>query len=196
MIVKLSAYARKVGVHYRTAWRWFKAGKISGYQMDTGTIIITEDDVPERAQKVAIYTRVSAAENRPNLDTQAERLSSYCAAKGYQIHKIVKEVGSGIHDNRHKLLKLLADPTMTVIVVEHKDRLTRFGFRYIETLLEQQGRRVEVVNLADDGREDLLEDLVSIIYSFCARLYGLRRAKRKTERIVKQLGADGHEQKD
>ena len=160
--MKLSAYARKVGVHYRTAWRWFKAGKISGYQMDTGTIIITEDDMPERAQKVAIYTRVSAAENRPNLDAQAERLSSYCAAKGYQIHKIVKEVGSGINDNRHKLLKLLADPTMTVIVVEHKDRLTRFGFRYIETLLEQEGRRVEVVNLADDGKEDLLEDVVSI----------------------------------
>ena len=108
----------------------------------------------------------------------------------------MKEVGSGINDNRHKLLKLLADPTMTVIVVEHKDRLTRFGFRYIETLLEQQGRRVEVVNLADDGKEDLLEDLVCIIYSFCARLYGLRRAKRKTERIVKQLGANGHEQKD
>jgi putative resolvase len=85
---------------------------------------------------------------------------------------------------------------MTAIVVEHKDRLTRFGFRYIETLLDQQGRRVEVVNLADDGKEDLLEDLVSIIHSFCARLYGLRRAKRKTERIVKQLGADGNERKD
>ena len=97
---------------------------------------------------------------------------------------MVKEVGSGINDNRRKLLKLLADPTTTVIIVEHKDRLTRFGFRYIETLLDQQSRRVEVVNLANDGKEDLLEDLVSIIYSFCARLYGLGRAKRKTERIV------------
>ena len=164
--------------------------------MDTGTIIITEDDVPERLQKVAIYTRVSAAENRPNLDTQTERLLSYCAAKGYQVHKVVKEVGSGINDNRRKLLKLLADPSMTVIVVEHKDRLTRFVFCYIETLLEQQSRRVEVVNLANDGKEDLLEDLVSIIYSFCARLCGLRRAKRKTERIVKQLGANGNARKE
>lgn len=189
--MKLSDYARKVGVHYRTAWRWFKAGKIKGYQMDTGTIIITEDDQEPFPQKVAIYTRVSAAENRPNLETQAERLLAYCSAKGYQVHKIVKEVGSGINDNRQKLLKLLADPTLTVIVVEHKDRLTRFGFRYIETLLEQQGRRVEIVNLADEGREDLMEDLVSIIYSFCARLYGLRRAKRKTERVVKELQANG-----
>jgi predicted site-specific integrase-resolvase len=61
--MKLSAYARKVGVHYRTAWRWFRASKIKGYQIDTGTIIITEDDVPGRSRKVAIYTRVSATEN-------------------------------------------------------------------------------------------------------------------------------------
>jgi putative resolvase len=191
--MKLSAYARQVGVHYRTAWRWFKAGKIKGYQMDTGTIIITEDDEPRPPQKVAIYTRVSATENRANLETQAERLLAYCSAKGYQVHKIVKGVGSGINDNRQKLLKLLAEPTMTVIVVEHKDRLTHFGFRYIETLLEQQNRHVEVVNLADEGREDLMEDLVSIIYSFCARLYGLRRAKRKTEQVVKELEANGSE---
>ncbi len=188
--MKLSNYAHQVGVHYRTAWRWFKAGMIKGYQMDTGTIIITEGDESEYPQKVAIYTRVSAAENRPNLNAQTERLLTYCNAKGYQVHKIVKEVGSGINDNRKKLLKLLFDPTMTVIVVEHKDRLTRFGFRYIETLLEQQSRRVEVVNLANDGKEDLLEDLVSIIYSFCARLYGLRRAKRKMERIAKELETD------
>jgi putative resolvase len=60
--------------------------------MDTGTIIITEDDVPERAQKMAIYTRVSAAENRPNLNTQTEWLLAYCSAKGYPVHKIVTEV--------------------------------------------------------------------------------------------------------
>jgi putative resolvase len=191
--MKLSDYARQVGVHYRTAWQWFKAGKIKGYQMDTGTIIITEDDEPRPPQKVAIYTRVSATENRANLETQAERLLAYCSAKGYQVHKIVKGVGSGINDNRQKLLKLLAEPTMTVIVVEHKDRLTHFGFRYIETLLEQQNRHVEVVNLADEGREDLMEDLVSIIYSFCAHLYGLRRAKGKTEQVVKELEANGSE---
>ena len=63
----------------------------------------------------------------------------------------------------------------------------RFGFRYIETLLELQGRRIEVVNLADNGTEDLLQDLVAIIYSFCVRLYGQRRAKRKTEKITQAL---------
>ena len=79
-------------------------------------------------------------------------------------------------------------------MVEHKDRLTRFGFRYIETLLELQDRKIEVVNLAENNKEDLLHDLASIVYSFCAQLYGQRRAKRKTERIVEVLKQEnGHE---
>ena len=82
--------------------------------MDTGTIVITEDDDPQRPQQVAIYARVSAAEDRPNLNTQTERLLSYSAAKGYQVHNAVQDVGSGMNDNRRKLLKLLADPTITV----------------------------------------------------------------------------------
>jgi len=111
--------------------------------------------------------------------------------RGYQVVKLVKEVGSGsgVNDSRPKLLSLLRDPMITRLVVEHKDRLTRFGFRYIETLLEIQGRTIEVVNPAENNREDLLHDLASIVYWICARLYGQRRAKRKAERLVEQLAA-------
>jgi len=188
--MKLSDYARKVGVTYKTAWKWYQAGRISGYQMGTGTIIITEGEGRPHVQKVAIYTRVSSSENRANLDSQAERLMGYCIAKGWQVAEVIKEVGSGVNDNRKRLLKVLADSSITLVVVEDKDRLTRFGFKYIQTLLETQGRRVEVVNLAEDGREDMLEDLVAVVYSFCARLYGQRRAKRKTERVTEALRCD------
>jgi putative resolvase len=186
--MKLSDYARKVGVSYRTAWEWYRKGKIHGYQMDTGTIIIEEES--SRPERIAVYARVSSSENRDNLDAQAERLVRYCQAKGYQVHQIVKEVGSGVNDNRKKFLALLADSTISRIVVEHKDRSTRFGFRYLEVLLAQQKRAIEVVNLAENGREDLLDDLVAVVYSFCARLYGQRRAKRKTERITEELQRD------
>lgn len=185
--MKLSDYAKQVGVSYVTAYRWFKAGKIKGFQADTGTIIVTEQDEPSKPLKVAIYSRVSSSENKSNLDGQADRLLGYCAAKGWQVSKIVKEIGSGVNDARPKLIELLQDETITLIVIEHKDRLTRFGFNYIETLLNLQGRRLEVVNLAENGKEDLMQDLVSIIYSFSARMYGQRRAKRKTEKIVKEL---------
>lgn len=192
--MKLSDYAKKVGVRYETAWRWFKAGTIRGHQLPTGTIIITEDEpTASTTIRVVIYARVSAAENKPNLNSQADRLVGYCAAKGYQVHTVVKEVGSGVNDSRPKFLKLLADPTITHIVVEHKDRATRFGFRYIETLLAQQGRMIEVVNQAENGKEDLLTDLVAIVSSFAARLYGQQRAKRKTEAIVKELTEGEHD---
>ena len=157
--MKLSTYARKLGISYRTAWRWFKAGKLAGYQADTGTIIVTDpigEAIPTvRHQKIAIYTRVSAAENKDNLEGQAKRLLDYCAAKGYRVTAVVKEIGSGINDSRPKLLKLLTDPTLTLIVVEHKDRLTRFGFNDIEQLLAMQGRRIEVINQAENGKAEL-----------------------------------------
>ncbi len=151
MTMKLIDYARQQGISYRTAWRWYKAGKIQGQQMDTGTILVTEP-VPVSAyaasSKVAVYTRVSSVENKPNLDSQAERLVAYCTVRGYQVSKVVKEIGSGVNDNRPKFLALLADPSIGRIIIEHKERGTRFGFRYIETLLNTYGRKIEVVNLS------------------------------------------------
>jgi predicted site-specific integrase-resolvase len=190
--MKLSEYAKQQGVRYETAWRWFRDGKIKGRRVGKHTILIEEDQeqVPQ-SKKVAVYARVSCAENTSNLNSQADRLVAYCAARGYQVAKVVKEIGLGVNDSRPKFLALLEDRSIGLIVVEHKDRGTRFGFRYIETLLRGQGRTIEVVNQADNGMEDLLADLSSIIYSFCARLYGKRRAKRKTERIVEQLEKNG-----
>lgn len=163
------------------------AGHIKGYQAPSGTIIVTPEEPTTTQEKVAIYARVSTRERKDNLERQIERLSSYCAAKGYQISLSVKEIASGVNDRRPKLLSLLKDTSITRIVVEHKDRLTRFGFHYLETLLETQGRTIEVVNLAENDHEDLMADLTALLYSFTARMYGQRRAKHKTERIVKEL---------
>lgn len=186
--MKLSEYARQKGVRYETAWRWFRDGKIKGRRIGKHTILVEEEEQERNSpQKVAIYARVSSSENKSNLESQAERLTAYCTAKGYQIAKVVKEVGSGVNDSRPKFLSLLEDQSMTLIVVETSDRGTRFGFRYIETLLRANGRGIEVVNHAENGTDDLLADLVSIIYSFCARLYGQRRGSRKTEKIVAEL---------
>lgn len=160
--------------------------------MPSGTIIITESitEPPGYDDRAVIYSRVSSTENKSNLDSQSKRLVDYCTAKGYRVTQVVKEIGSGVNDQRPKLIKLLADQSVKRIVVEHKDRLTRFGFNYIETLLKAQNRQIEVVNLAEDGKEDLLQDFISIITSFCARIYGQRRSKRKTEKIIAELTND------
>ena len=190
--MKLSQYAKKYGISYRTAFRWWQNGQIKGFQKPSGTIIVTEaeDDLPQAKKVVApvvIYARVSSSKQKESLDRQAERLQDYCAAKGYQIARVVKEIASGINDNRRKFLALLSDPNITTIVVEHQDRATRFGFRYLETLLALQGRSIEVVNLAENNREELLQDVSSIVYSVCTRLYGQRRAKRTKALIGKLL---------
>lgn len=183
--MKLSDYAKKVGVTYRTAWNWFKSGNLDAIQMPGGTIIV-KDDI-NKAEYIIIYARVSSSENKTNLDSQADRLTQYAIARGYKIKEVVKEIGSGVNDNRQKLQKILRDGKATKIVVEHKDRLTRFGFNYLITLLGKQGCVIEVVNDAGNDRDDLMQDLISIITSMCARYYGLRRSKRKTDKIIQEL---------
>jgi predicted site-specific integrase-resolvase len=189
--MKLSQYAKQVGVAYNTAWHWYQKGLIKGYQMPTGTIIVEAPEVvKEKLQgplNVAIYARVSSTENKSNLEAQAKRLLDYCAARGYKIKEEVKEIGSGVNDTRPKLLKLLVNNDIDCIVVEHKDRLTRFGFKYIETLLKQQNKTIEVINEVQSEKEDIMQDFISIITSFCARIYGNRRSKRKTDKIIAEL---------
>jgi len=184
--IKLSEYAKQHSIVYKTAWNRFKAGKIpNAFKDELGNVLIEIKPDIQNENKVALYSRVSSNENKKNLETQSERLKMYAIAKGYTIIENIKEVGSGVNDNRKKLQKLLETEGYQKIIVEHKDRLTRFGFHYIETLLNKQGIEIEVINLAEDEKTDLMEDLVSVIYSFSAKMYGLRRSKRKTEEVIK-----------
>lgn len=186
--MKLSDYAKSIGVSYKTAWRMWHRGELNAEQLPSGTVIVKLDKPLNKG--VIIYVRVSSSENKSNLDTQAQRLEIYCLAKGYQIKRIVKEVGSGVNDHRKKLISELTKDDYSLIVVEHKDRLTRVGFNYIKVLLNQLGKDVEVVNLATERTDDLMHDFVSIITSFCARLYSIRRRTRKTECLIKCLKED------
>ena len=139
LLMKISDYAKSLGVSYKTAWRMWKRGEINATQLSTGTIIVSTQKW--NAQGVAIYTRVSSSENKSNLDSQAERMKSYCIAKGYQIKHIVKEIGSGVNDNRKKLIQLLEKDDYSLIVCEHKDRLTRVGFNYLKVLLNKRSSK-------------------------------------------------------
>jgi putative resolvase len=191
MRVKLSKYAKMNGISYMSAYRYFNNGLIKGVKLKTGTILIDiEEEGNENITKntrVVLYARVSSSENKTNLDTQLDRLRSFAVAKGYTITKEIKEIGSGLNDKRPKLSEILKDDNWDVIIVEHKDRLARFGLNYLELLLNKQNKKIEVINECLNEKEDLMTDFVSIITSFCSRLYGLRRNKRRTEQIIKEL---------
>lgn len=186
--LKISEYAKKVRCTVRTVWNRINKGRIEAKKTEHGWRVYVEDGIAE--PRYAVYARVSSAENKDNLERQKQRLLDFCAAKGWPVAKSVEEVGSGLNDERKKLAKLLADQSITHIVVEHKDRFSRFGFRYVAQLLEQQGRKIVVINEQDNERDDLMEDFVSIITSFTARLYGRRISKRRTEKLIEELKKD------
>lgn len=186
--MRLKEYAKKNSISYKTAWRLFKNNQIKGAkQLPTGTIVIDEEMQNNREFYTVIYARVSSSENRNNLESQAKRLEQFCLAKGWIINEIVKECASGLNDNRPKLIKILSERKATRLVVEHKDRLTRFGFNYIKTLYPEC--EIIVVNESED-KEDLIEDFVSLVTSFCARIYGKQRSKRNTEKLIRELNQD------
>lgn len=187
--MKLSQYAKQNNLTYNAVWRQWKKGIINAKQLPSGTIVVAEDN-NQTYNHCVLYSRVSSSQNKDNLESQNDRLYQYAIAKGYTIYKSIKEIGSGVNDSRPKLIDILQDKNYSILIVEHKDRLTRFGFNYIETLFKSLGKSIEVINLSDNNKEDILEDLTSIITSFCARIYGQRRCKRKAEKIIEELKND------
>ncbi|MFW5800134.1 MAG: IS607 family transposase, partial [Spirochaetota bacterium] len=148
--MKLSDYAKQHSITYRTAWNRFKKGKIpNAYKDKTGSIVINENYNIDYNQ-CAIYCRVSSNKQKNDLERQVDRVKEYAIKNGYVINQIVKEIGSGVNDHRKKLIKLLESKDWNTIIVEHSDRLTRFGFNYLKLLLEQNNKKIVVINKAED----------------------------------------------
>lgn len=190
--MKLSTYAKELGITYKTAWNWFKAGKIDGaYQLPTGTVIVPNDiERQNNSYGVILYARTSSSQNKDLLERQVERLKEYAISKGYKIKQVVKEFGSGLNDERKQLTKILKENKYDKIIVEHKDRLTRFGFNWLQLLTNN---RIEVINESKEKDEDIVKDLISIIYCFSARIYGLRRSqklKTKIEKVIEETNKE------
>lgn len=179
--IKLSEYAKNKSITYRTAWSHFKKGIIKGaYQDELGNVLIPKNLFLDYSNAVT-YARVSSNEMKENLNRQNDRLIEYANNNNYTIIKSIKEIGSGMNDSRPKLISLLKDDNWNTIIVEHKDRLTRFGFNYLSILLNKYNKRIVVVNNSENDKQSLMEDLISIIYSFSARMYGMRKRKTKKE---------------
>jgi predicted site-specific integrase-resolvase len=185
--MKLSQYAKREGIGYRAAWQRWRLGRIEGAYLDSSGHVVVPSQQEARLPKAAVYARVSSDSQKDDLVRQSERLVTYAQARGLQVVAVVTEVASGVNDHRPKLTKLLLNEEWGTLVVEHKDRLTRVGFGWFETLLGAQGRVIDVSNPAQEETSDLMADFMSIVYSFAARMYGLRSAKNRTTRLIAAL---------
>lgn len=185
--MKLAAWARKTGISYTTAWRWVKDDlmPVPWHQTASGTILVDEP-TSEHAKNVALYARVSSHDQRADLDRQLARLSRYAAEQGLHVIESVAEVGSGLNGKRRRVMRLLRDANVNAIVVEHRDRFARFGSEYLEAALAASGRRLIVVD-PSEMNDDLVQDMIAILTSFCARLYGRRSARNRAISIERAL---------
>lgn len=150
-------------------------------RLPSGTILV--DVAATGYERVVLYARVSSHDQRSDLDRQVSRLTEWATDAGWEVGQVVSEVGSGLNGKRAKLSRILSDPSASVLVVEHRDRLARFGVEHLQAALAAQGRRIVVVD-GGETADDLVRDMIEVLTSMCARLYGRRGARNRAMRAV------------
>ncbi|MEU6260959.1 IS607 family transposase [Streptomyces sp. NPDC047043] len=192
--MNLKEWAKANGVHPHTAYRWFREGTlpVPAERVGPRTILVNIEarSLPAVTGGVGLYARVSSHDQKSDLERQVARLAQWAAAGGHRVVRIESEIASGMNGGRTKARRLLADPDVTTVVVEHKDRLGRMNVELIEAALSATGRSLVVL---DDGEveDDLVRDMIEILTSFCARLYGRRSAKNRARKALAAAAADG-----
>lgn len=192
MLVK--EWAEREHLHPQTVWKWCRTGKmpVPVERTPSGMWLVHdpkyETPVPSdtKQSRTVCYARVSSADQKADLQRQVDRLKAFALSMGVEAPEIVTETGSGMDDKRRKLNRLLADPTVGMIIVEHRDRLACMNAGLVESALKAQNRRLIVV---DDKEldDDLVRDMAEMLTSFCARLYGRRAAANKAKAALKAV---------
>lgn len=138
--------------------------------------------------KVITYSRVSSNEQKQkgDLDRQSQRLCEYCVKNDYKIINIIKDVGSGLNDNRkgfNKLTEMVINGEANKIIIENKDRLTRFQFNFIFKMFKSYNCEIIILNDKEvSSDEELASDMMSLLASFSGKFYGRRSAERRKKR--------------
>ena len=200
---------KRLGISFITLKRWIYSGRIHAVRTPSGRWMVPESEVEgilsgktgAEEIKAVIYARVSSSDQRSDLERQIQYLTQYCSAKGYKVVDVLSDVASGLNTNRRGLLKLfdyVVNKQVDVAVITHKDRLTRFGFEYLEYFFKRFSVRVEVVygEKPKDAHQEIVEDLLAIVTSFAGKLYGMRSHRKKRlvqgfKKLLEEVEEDG-----
>ena len=183
----MTDWARLQGLHPQTAYRWFREGKlpVPAVRVNSRSVLVAPDAALAPARGgLGLYARVSSHDQRGDLDRQVARLTGWAAQAGAPVVRVEAEVGSGVNGARAKIRRLLADPHVQAVVVEHRDRLGRMNTELVEAALSAHGRRLVVLDPGEVD-DDLVRDMTEVLTSFCARLYGHRSARNRAEKAVR-----------
>ena len=201
-LLSLQEVAKTLNVSRKTLRQWDNSGKLKAIKTFGGHRKYSENDIKKLIDEVetkevldkpvAIYGRVSSHEQKQkgDLDRQCQRISEYCAKKKYQVDFIIKDVGSGLSDTRVgfiKLIDLIISKKISKVVIEHKDRLTRFQFEILIKFFDSYGVSIECLEIPDkDSEEEFVNDIMMLMASFSGKLYGKRSAKRRKEQNLEK----------
>nr|MDO8082220.1 IS607 family transposase [Candidatus Freyarchaeota archaeon] len=189
--------AKMLGIHFLTLKKWIYKGKVKAVKTLGGQYRIPESEIrrllgqPTPKNQAVIYARVSSADQKEDLKRQKETLQEHAKEKGYQVVAVFEDTASGLNENRRGLGKMfdtLRTNAADIVLITWKDRLTRFGFEYLKSHVEDLGARIETVNEQQEEKtpqEELVEDLLAIVTSFSGRLYGMR--SNKTKKVVETV---------
>ena len=190
--VNLTDWARAQGVHPQTAYRWFRLGTlpVPAVRVNSRSVLVSPDAVLAKSTGgLGLYARVSSHDQKADLERQVSRLAEWAANAGQRVVRVEAEVGSGMNGTRAKVGRLLADPLVTTVVVEHRDRLGRMNTEMVEAALSAHGRRLVVIDDAEMD-DDLVRDMTEVLTRFCARLYGRRSARHRAEKALRCAAHD------
>lgn len=211
-LIQISEAAEILGISCVTLRKWDTSGKLKSVKTEGGHrryrlsdinafMGHKEEAIVEEDKPVCTYARVSSHEQKQkgDLDRQSQRLSEHSAKKKYKVEYIIKDVGSGLSDTRaglNKLFDLVLGKKISIVVVEHKDRLTRFQFNVLDKFFSSYGVTIECVEMiAANDEEELTNDIMMLMAVFSGRLYGKRSAKRRKEKKLEKELEKKNEQK-
>jgi putative resolvase len=190
-------FGKLVGKSVKTLQRWDTEQKLIAKRTPTKRRYYTHDQylsyiaAKDNAQQmIIVYSRVSSANQKNDLESQKKALEAYCAANGYAIDDWYEDIGSGLNYKRKKfndLMELVETGIVNRIIIAHKDRLVRFGFEWFEAFCKRHGTDIEVMNQTSlSPEQEMTQDLLSIIHCFSSRLYGLRKYKKPIKIMVQE----------
>lgn len=183
--MNLAAWAERNGVARSPAYRWFRAGLLPVPARKVGRLILVDGPClpAEPRSRTAVCARVSSADQKADLHRQVAWVTACTTDQQIRVDKVVTEVGSALNGHRREFLALLRDPSVTRIVVEHRDRFCRFGSEYVQAALAAQGQELVVAHTAEVD-DDLVRDMAEILTSMYARLYGNRARENRAKHAM------------
>lgn len=155
------------------------------------------EELLNKPSKIAIYARVSTTKQKQDLENQIENLKMFCIGRGYVIDHIFSDIASGMNEDRKgldRLMEMVINGEISEVIISHKDRLSRFGYGYLENMFKRFGCEITAIDHSEEKtfQNELAEDLISIIHHFGMKFYGKRKNNlKKIEKSLKnEIGED------